>query len=234
MQSYGAQMRAAMQTLRANEEQFQVFTRGLGAVLQQWTALQLVALHCDARAPAVLYEDLCAWHQRDGEVYVDDMEIYFEEFFDNVREVKIEDDSMKEVATVLHNMYCRCCMNDWSVAEHFQQTLPIYAQTNPVAMSVNGGTAEDLAEDAEGDDYGEEGEEENDVENAGGMDLGNEEEEGRGTAAAAPFNPASQVQQAPAPPPQQEQQQQKAKAPKQQKKRKNASVRDKNGWNIVQ
>jgi pre-rRNA-processing protein TSR2 len=232
MQSYGAQLRAAMQTLRANDEQFQVFSRGLDAVLQQWTALQLVALHCDARAPAVLYEDLCAWHQRDGEVFVDDMEVYFEDFFDNVREVKIEDDSMKEVATVLHDMYCRCCLNDWSVAEHYQQTLPIYAQMNPVSMSVNGGTAEDLADDAEeGDDDGEEGE---DVDNGG---LDNEEEERAAAAGAgagvavAPFQPVPQVQQVPQ---QRRQQQQQTKAPKQQKKRKNASVRDKNGWNIVQ
>ncbi|KPI87682.1 hypothetical protein ABL78_3220 [Leptomonas seymouri] len=213
MQSYGAQLRASMQSLRATEEQFQVFSRGLSAVLQQWTALQLVALHCDARAPTVLYEDLCAWHQRDGEVFVDDMEVYFEDFFDNVREVRIEDDSMKEVATVLHNMYCRCCANDWGLVEHYQQTLGIYTQTNPVGMSVNGGPAEDLADEANEDDYGDE---------EGEVDVGNEEEE---TAAGVRVvQPVVQVQQAP-PRPQKQQQQ---------KKRKNASVRDKNGWNIVQ
>lgn len=221
MQSYGAQLRAAMQSLRANEEQFQVFSRGVGAVLQQWTALQLVAAHCDARAPTVLYEDLCAWHQRDGEVFVDDMEVYFEDFFDNVREVRIEDDSMKEVATVIHNMYCRCCANDWSVAEYYQQTLPVYKQINPVGMSVNGGTAEDLAEDAEASDEGLKGETEEEEE-AEVVKAENEEE--------VQFLPMQQLQQAP--PPQQKQQQ--TKAPKQQKKRKNASVRDKNGWNIVQ
>ncbi|KPA80935.1 hypothetical protein ABB37_04331 [Leptomonas pyrrhocoris] len=220
MQSYGAQLRAAMQPLRASDEQFQVFSHGLSAVLQQWTALQLVALHCDARAPAVLYEDLCAWHQRDGEVFADDMEIYFEDFFDNVREVKIEDDSMKEVATVLHNMYCRCCANDSSVADHYLQTLPIYTQTNPVGMSVNGGTAEDLADDAEEDNDAVEEREEG--------DLDNEEEEEQ-AAASAQLQSVPQAQQAP-----QQQQQQQAKAPPKPKKRKNASVRDKNGWNIVQ
>lgn len=214
MQSYGAQLRASMQSLRATEEQFQVFTRGVQAVLQQWTALQLVALHCDARAPAVLFEDLCAWHQRDGEVFVDDMEVYFEDFFDNVREVRIEDDSMKEVATVLHTMYCRCCTNDASVVDHYTQSLAVYAQTNPVAMSVNAGAAEDLAEEDDADDEDEE------------ADMGNEEEAVASAPVQTPEQPQQQQQK-----PQQKQQQQQQRAPK---KRKNASVRDKNGWNIVQ
>ncbi|CAJ1029059.1 hypothetical protein Q4I30_005058 [Leishmania utingensis] len=217
--SYGAQLRASMQTLRANDAQFEQFTRGLGAVLQQWTALQLVAQHCDSRAPDVLYEDLCAWHQRDGEVYLDDMEVYFEEFFDNIRFVRIEDDSMQEVGAVLHDMYCRCCLNDFSLVEHYLQTLPIYAQTNPVAMSVNGGTTDDPDNDAEGDDEA-------------GSEAGCEEDMGNGDEESELMQgPGSQALQRPLQaPPRQQQPQQLL----QRRKRKNASVRSKNGWNIVQ
>ncbi|CAG9576715.1 conserved hypothetical protein [Leishmania major strain Friedlin] len=213
--SYGAQLRASMQTLRANDTQFEQFTRGLGAVLQQWTALQLVAQHCDSRAPAVLYEDLCAWHKHDGEVYVDDMEVYFEEFFDNIRSARIEDDSMQEVGTVLHDMYCRCCLNDFSLVEHYLETLAMYVQTNPVAMSVNGGTNENLEDDAEedaelgGDAVCEEG-------------VDNEDEESEPMQAPTPKAP----QQPPQPPRHQQQ--------PQRKKRKNTSVRSRDGWNIVQ
>ncbi|AYU79995.1 hypothetical protein LdCL_270016500 [Leishmania donovani] len=213
--SYGAQLRASMQTLRANDIQFEQFTRGLGAVLQQWTALQLVAQHCDSRAPAVLYEDLCAWHKRDGEVYVDDMEVYFEEFFDNIHSARIEDDSMQEVGSVLHDMYCRCCLNDFSMVEHYLQTLTMYAQTNPVAMSVNGGTAENLEDDAE-----EDAEVGGDADSEEGVD--NEDEESEPMQTSAP--------QAPQQPPQTPRHQQQP----QRKKRKNASVRSKDGWNIVQ
>lgn len=227
--SYGAQLRASMQTLRANEAQFAQFARGLGAVLQQWTALQLVALHCDNRAPGVLYDDLCAWHQKDGEVYVDDMEVYFDDFFDNVRFVRIEDDSMREVSNVLHNMYCRCCLNDFSLVEQYVQSLAAYQQANPVAMSVNGGTAEDLDDGAEGGDDGAKNGSDGDEE----ADIGNEEE-GRGAPAVAVQAPRPQPQ----PQPQQPQQQQQAKQSQQQnpqrKKRKNASVCSKDGWNIVQ
>ncbi|CBZ28210.1 conserved hypothetical protein [Leishmania mexicana MHOM/GT/2001/U1103] len=215
--SYGAQLRASMQTLRANDAQFEQFTRGLGAVLQQWTALQLVAQHCDSRAPAVLHEDLCAWHKRDGEVYVDDMEVYFEEFFDNIRSARIEDDSMHEVGTVVHDMYCRCCLNDFSMVEHYLQTLAIYAQTNPVAMSVNGGTAENLEDDAE-----EDAEVGGDADCEEGVD--NEDEESEPMQALTP-----QAPQQPSQAPRHQQQQQP-----QRKKRKNASVRSKDGWNIVQ
>ncbi|KAG5475867.1 hypothetical protein CUR178_03580 [Leishmania enriettii] len=211
---YGAQLRASMPTLRASDAQFEQFTRGLRAVLQQWTALQLVAQHCDSRAPAVLYEDLCAWHQRDGEVYADDMEVYFEEFFDNVRFVRIEDDSMQEVGTVLHDMYSRCCLNDFSLVEHYLKTLAIYAQTNPVAMSVNGGTAEDL------DDVTEDG---------AADDVGCEEDMGNVVEAPAPMQEPA-LEASPQPPQASRQQQQKP----QRKKRKNASVRSKNGWSIVQ
>ncbi|GET89761.1 hypothetical protein, conserved [Leishmania tarentolae] len=211
--SYGAQLRASMQTLRANDAQFEQFTRGLGAVLQQWTALQLVAQHCDSRAPAVLYEDLCAWHKRDGEVYVDDMELYFEEFYDNIRSVRIEDDSIQEVGTVLHDMYCRCCLNDFSMVEHYLQTLPIYAQTNPVAMSVNGGTAENLEEE-------ENDEEDGDAACEGDVDSEDEE--------SAPMRPPEQHAQQKQPQALGQQHQ------SQRKKRKNASVRSKDGWNIVQ
>ncbi|KAG5501464.1 hypothetical protein JKF63_03293 [Porcisia hertigi] len=217
--SYGAQLRAAMQTLRANDTQFEQFTRGLGAVLQQWTALQLVSQHCDSRASAVLYNDLCAWHQRDGEVYADDMEVYFEDFFDNIHFVRIEDDSMQEVATVLHDMYCRCCLNDFSTVEHYMQTLTIYAQTNPVAMSVNGGTAEDLDDSEEGGGVGGGDNHEGDMDN----------EDADSDSMPAPH----QLPQAPCHQQQQQQQQQQQPKP-QRKKRKNASVRSQNGWNIVQ
>lgn len=125
---------------RTNEAQFQQFTRGLAAVLNQWTALHLVAQHCDSQAFPNLFQDLVDWHVRDGEVYSDEMELFFEEFFNSARSVIIEDDSMKEVGDVLHDMYCRCSRDDYSTVEHFVQTEVVYRQTNPLAMCVNGGT----------------------------------------------------------------------------------------------
>ncbi|KAK7198106.1 hypothetical protein NESM_000767000 [Novymonas esmeraldas] len=226
--SYGAQLRASMQTLHATDAQFAQFTRGLQAVLHQWTALQLVAQHCDSRAPAVLYEDLCSWHQRDGEVYVDDMEVYFDEFFDNIRFVRIEDDSMQEVGTVLHDMYCRCCRNDFSLVEHYVGTLAVYAQTNPVAQSVNGGTAGDMDDNEAEEDDADEDADADSEDRCEEDDMGNEEEE----RAPVQAQPPRTHQQAP-PPRQQQQQQQQHQQNPQRKKRKNASVRTKDGWNII-
>lgn len=124
---------------RATPEQLSAFLRGLRAVINQWTALHLVCLHCDSNALTNLHRDLVEWITEDGEVYADDLEVYFEEFFQSTRSVQIEDDSMKEVSVVLHNMYCRCCQNDFSMVEQFVQSEELYRRQNPVAMSVGAG-----------------------------------------------------------------------------------------------
>lgn len=175
--SYADRIAAAMQTLRATEPQFKEFVRGLASVLNQWTALQLVAIHCDVEAPLSLYNDLCKWHLEDGEIFPDDLEIYFEEFFDNVRSVLIEDDSMKEVAVALHDMYCHCCRDNFSPVEQFIQSEVVYRRMNPVGLSINGAPSDEMDLDGPVPLLG-------DVAND---NLANEEEEGVGeTVNSAP------------------------------------------------
>ncbi|CCW71083.1 unnamed protein product [Phytomonas sp. Hart1] len=136
-ESFGASL--VQPPYRANEVQFQRFTVGLTAVLNQWTALHLVVQHCNRNALSSLQEDLISWHLENGEVYSDEMEDFFEEFFSTAHEVLIEDDSLKEVSDVLHEMYCRCCQNDFSIVEKFVQFEATYRQLDPVGQCVNAG-----------------------------------------------------------------------------------------------
>ncbi|KAG8345589.1 hypothetical protein ERJ75_000192800 [Trypanosoma vivax] len=142
------------QPYRATAEQFQRFVTGLDAVLNQWTALHLVAQHCDLLAISSMYRELVSWFEVDGEVYADDLEIFFENFFTEVRSVIVEDDSMKEVGEVLHDMYCRCCQNDFSTVERYVSTLDVYRRLNPVKLSVNVGGDEESAQLAENEEDG--------------------------------------------------------------------------------
>lgn len=135
-QSFGAGL--VRPPYRASAEQFSEFVRGVEAVLNQWTALHLVAHHCDPHSLPNLFHSVTAWFEQVGEVYSDELEDFFTEFFESVRSVIIEDDSMKEISDVLHDMYCRCCQNDYSLVSKYQQSLGVYRQMNPVAMSVNG------------------------------------------------------------------------------------------------
>lgn len=146
-------MQSALPTpvaFRATEVQLAQFVRGLTAVLNQWTALLLVTQHCDASAMPSIRDALIEWHTRDGEVYADEMEDFFFDFFDNVRSVSIEDDSMSEVGSALHDMYRRCCQDDFSAVEKYVQSEALFRQMNPLAQCVNaGGVAECDASDDE-------------------------------------------------------------------------------------
>jgi len=151
---------------RATEEQFAPFVTGMRAVLNQWTALLLVGAHCDPNALPSLFDHLVQWFLKDGEVYSDELEIFFEDFFNSARSVLVDDDSMKEVADALHDMYCRCCAGDFSQVELYTQSLENFRRLNPVAHSVNGGDAfaDDGADDVEGGEMEDEGYDENEEE----------------------------------------------------------------------
>ncbi|CCW60970.1 unnamed protein product [Phytomonas sp. EM1] len=192
---------------RANELQFQRFTTGLAAVLNQWTALHLVAQHCNRNALSTLYQDLVDWHEKNGEVYSDEMEDFFEEFFSTAHSVLIEDDSMKEVADVLHDMYCRCCQDDFSIVERFVQLEATYRQLDPVGRSVNAGIG--ALDDSDSESVlAEEGVQQN---NGAIPEYANEnEEEARDVVQDA------------------------AGSKKSNKRRKNAYKKSSDGWNVVQ
>ncbi|RNF00651.1 pre-rRNA-processing protein TSR2 [Trypanosoma rangeli] len=189
---------------RATEAQFQAFVRGLDAVLNQWTALHLVAQHCDGLALQSMYQELIAWFLSEGELYSDDLEIFFENFFTEARSVVIEDDSMKEVGDVLHEMYCRCCQNDFSLVEQYLASWEVYRQVNPVRLSVDAGGNDD----------------EDGVDDAVGAVLGTETQDMHPTAKEAEESdgmmPSAQQK------------------PWKKKGKKNAYERDSDGWCTVQ
>eukprot|EP00796_Vickermania_ingenoplastis_P008697 gene8697-6117_t len=134
---------------RATEPQFQQFAAGASSVLRQWTALNLVTLHCDPSAADHLLQHVLQWFLRDGEVYSDELELFFEDFFAAARSVVLEDDSMKEVGDTLHDMYCMCCHDDFSKVQHFLSMETMYRQMDPIAHSMNGTVDNDLADDAD-------------------------------------------------------------------------------------
>lgn len=198
------------QSVRANDEQFAQFTRGLAAVLNQWTALQLVVQHCDPNALNYLYQTLVQWFQQSGEVFSDELEDYLEEFFEASRSVAIEDESIKEVSDVLHGLYFRCCQNDFSPVQHYVESEAVYKQVNPLSQCINGTASEDTADFQLGGDeallqpYA--GEEEE-------ADMGENEEDDTGDD-----GPQAVMAE---------------EKPKKRPKRKNASKKSADGWNVV-
>jgi pre-rRNA-processing protein TSR2 len=125
---------AMMQRKRATDEQLHVFFHGLDAVLMQWTALNLVTMHTDSTAATEVRSHVRQWFQHTGEVYSDELEDYFEHFFSETRSASIEDDSPKEVADVLHTMYCQCCDNNDSLVKTMQASLVAYQQSGVANM----------------------------------------------------------------------------------------------------
>lgn len=119
---------------RATEEQFAHFTEGVSAVLQQWTALGLVMSHCDAGAGTSLFQEIIQWFMREGEVYSDELELFFEDFFSQARSVIVEDDSLKEVADIIYEMYCLCGVGDYSKVQLYKSMASVYQQQNILAQ----------------------------------------------------------------------------------------------------
>eukprot|EP00672_Neobodo_designis_P019217 CAMPEP_0174833150 /NCGR_PEP_ID=MMETSP1114-20130205/4061_1 /TAXON_ID=312471 /ORGANISM="Neobodo designis, Strain CCAP 1951/1" /LENGTH=205 /DNA_ID=CAMNT_0016067021 /DNA_START=44 /DNA_END=661 /DNA_ORIENTATION=- len=136
---------AMMQRMRATEEQLAVFFSGMDAVLQQWTALNLVTSNCDATAATEIRNMLRAWYIREGELYSDELEDEFEKFFLEARFAAIEDGSPKEVGDALHQMYVQCCHNDDTLVKFFQGTLDAYRRSG-VAESCTFQKADDEAD----------------------------------------------------------------------------------------
>lgn len=132
---------------RCNAEQFREFVKGVEAVLSQWTALLLVARHLDAGALQTIHDEVLNWFWEDGEVFSDELQNYFEDFFEAVRYVMVEDGSVKEVSDVLHDMFVQCSKGDYTSVEYYVRALPLYQQANPVQQSVFAGS---WATDAEG------------------------------------------------------------------------------------
>lgn len=204
---------------KCNQTQFREFVKGVEAVLQQWTALLLVNRHKDDGAVSIIRDEILNWFWEDGEVYADELETYFEDFFEAVRYVMLEDGSCKEVADVIHNMYVQCAKDNNSVVEFYLRALPVYQQANPVQNSVFGGS---WAMDAEGKQVNvaeNESDEDDDDDNVGVATGDNEEDEA----------PLQAPQEAPAAQPQQHNHNKPSNH-----KKKNPFQKGSDGWCTVQ
>lgn len=143
----------AMQRRRATDEQLTVFYRGVDAVLLQWTALNLVVEHNDVNGNTAMRDHLRGWFAEEGELFSDELEDYFDEFFLATRFAAIEDGSPKEVADVLHEMYVRCCSNDDSTVNFYIKALEAY-RASGVATQCQFQGATDAQDDDDDDDAG--------------------------------------------------------------------------------
>lgn len=147
-------------------EQRDIFFRGLDAVLQQWTALNLVMQHTDVAAGPQMRQELMAWYSPDcseAPPFADELEDYFFEFFDTRhRWVSIEDGSEGEVARCLTLMYDQCGQSNYASVDQFLQSLPVYKATT-LTQCTWGGDPGDTAVSDDDDEGGDE---------AGGDDAG--------------------------------------------------------------
>lgn len=146
MATFGSEPVFFTEKCRATEEQFQQFAAGAAAVFRQWTALGLVNLYCDHRAAETLLEYVLQWFLQNGEVYSDELELYFEDFFAASRSVIVEDDSMHEVGDILHDLYCSCCRGDYSKVQQYIAQQAVHAQLNTLGQCLNQTTEEEVPE----------------------------------------------------------------------------------------
>jgi hypothetical protein len=160
------------QRIRANDAQFRLFMRGVDAVLSQWTALQLV---CNRKSnnpiknnnnanngtatvfnqgPAnQMREDLREWFADDGEIFSDEMEDYFYDFFERERAACIEDGSLKEVADSIHEMYrVICANNDETLVLRYEHSLMAFQEANTLGLCVNFGASQGNENDDDEDE----------------------------------------------------------------------------------
>jgi pre-rRNA-processing protein TSR2 len=153
--SAAQQQSQQQQRFRANEAQLQLFYRGLDAVLQQWTALILICRN-DQQNPGqrdqtnalALRDELRSWFAEEGELYSDELEDYFAEFFDAAHGASIEDGSLKEVADVLSEMYRRCCGNDDELVVRFEHSLVVFQSSGTINQcNINFGSDDDNDDD---------------------------------------------------------------------------------------
>ena len=222
-QSIGAMLRGT--PLRATEPQFRQFVRGLDAILQQWTALILVCRNRDETALQCIRDEVLEWFFETGEVYSDELEEYFDDFFSSVRHVSVEDGSTKEVSDAIHDVYCTCCRDDFSLVERYVQMLQGYLQYNNADRSVFQGWWEGSAagvpvQVSAADD--EDGDEE--------VEAGEELQEGVGASVQRPGMVDGEV-------PVELEGEEEAQAPPQQQRKskgKNPFVKSKDGWCTVQ
>ena len=184
------------QRVKANEQQYKTFLRGVDAVLQQWTALNLVCqrkneknnnsnnnnnafgvpqvnMFQDQQQPAydqgpanLMRQDLREMFSEQGEIFSDELEDYFHEFFESERAAWIQDGSLKEVADSLHEMYRRCCADDESVVARFENSLIAYQASGTIEQCVR-------FNDPENDDIDDDDEDDGDAALQGYDDEGN-------------------------------------------------------------
>ncbi len=146
------------QRVRANDAQLRLFFRGLDAVLQQWTALNLICRYDeqnnkDQTNAFLLRDELRSWFGDEGEIYSDELEEYFFDFFEKAHAAFVEDGSLKEVADAVSQMYRRCCHNDDELVLRFEHTLAQYQAQNTLSQCVNfRSAADDESDDDDGCD----------------------------------------------------------------------------------
>jgi pre-rRNA-processing protein TSR2 len=144
----------AQQRCRCNPTQFAAFVQGMDAVLLQWTALLLVNKHHDGTAAEDLRNRLVETFTEYGELFVDELQGFFEDFFEENRFVMVEDGSEAEAAGILNSMYKQCAQNDFSPVQGWMNSLAVYQQQNPVehsALAAASGAAPPKPEWAEGE-----------------------------------------------------------------------------------
>lgn len=219
---------------RVTEEQFRHFAEGVSAVLQQWTALGLVSSHCDCLAGQTLYQDVIKWFSRDGEVYSDELELFFEDFFAEARSVIVEDDSMKEVADIIYDMYCRCGCGDYSTVELYRSLATSYQQNNILTQCC---TVNMNAESSGDDDRNEEDEMDENGEGlgkgTGACSSGNGRGDGDGLLLASGGGAELNKQACGGVECEEEEAPHKQRHPQRNKKRKNAFQKSCDGWSTV-
>ena len=123
---------------KATHDQFAMFVRGVEAILLQWTALHLVALHHDSDAMQFVHDEILEWYWNDGEVLTDELEVYFEDFFAKCS-VMLEDNSENEVADAIHKVYYEVCHNKFDIVVMYEERLHNYRKANVLGQSTFGG-----------------------------------------------------------------------------------------------
>lgn len=139
-------------------EAVQAFHDGLGAVLRQWTALELAVTFQwggpDSRESAVaLQEELFELFLAPEKVYKDDIVLVLEDYLETHFNTICEDGSPEELGELFVQLWRQCCAGDFAMVRDIMSKEATRNKASVVSSSqgLSGGDADDGSDDDDGD-----------------------------------------------------------------------------------
>lgn len=148
---------AAIQLAASRHPQaVEAFKEGVGAVLRQWTALELAVFHqwggpTSKERADVLREILIEMFLGPDKVYKDDVTLELEDYMESEFNTVCEDGSYDELGELFCKMWRECCDGDFSMVSDILAREFVRHEMVTKSQGLSGGDADDDSDNEGGD-----------------------------------------------------------------------------------